>query len=58
MTKLDSEVAAEREMLKSLADAKQQIAAACEQNNIGWTILRPTLIYAEGRDTISRRCLG
>jgi len=51
ITKLDSEIPAEREMLKSLADAEQQIAAACEQNNIGWTILRPTLIYAEGRDT-------
>ena len=51
ITKQDSEVAAEREMLKSLADAEQQIAAACEQHDIGWTILRPTLIYAEGRDT-------
>ena len=50
ITKLDSEVAAEREMLKSLANAEQEIVAACEQNDIGWTILRPTLIYAEGRD--------
>jgi nucleoside-diphosphate-sugar epimerase len=50
LTKLDSEVVAEREMLQSLADAEQKIAAACEQHNIAWTILRPTLIYAEGRD--------
>jgi nucleoside-diphosphate-sugar epimerase len=51
ITKLDSEVAAEREMLRALADAEQKIAGACEQNNVTWTILRPTLIYAEGRDT-------
>jgi nucleoside-diphosphate-sugar epimerase len=51
LTKLDSEVAAEREKLKKLADAEQEIAAACERNNVAWTILRPTLIYAEGRDT-------
>jgi nucleoside-diphosphate-sugar epimerase len=51
ITKLDSEVIAERELLRNLADAEQQIAAACEQNHVAWTILRPTLIYAEGRDT-------
>jgi nucleoside-diphosphate-sugar epimerase len=51
ITKLDSEVVAEREMLKALAEAEQEIAAACERNNVAWTILRPTLIYAEGRDT-------
>jgi nucleoside-diphosphate-sugar epimerase len=51
ITKLDSEIDAERRMLTRLADAEQKIAAACERNNVGWTILRPTLIYAEGRDT-------
>jgi nucleoside-diphosphate-sugar epimerase len=51
MTKLDSEVAAERDMIRRLAEAEQKIAAQCEQHNVGWTILRPTLIYAEGRDT-------
>jgi len=50
VTKLDSEVAVERELLRALAVAEQKIVAACEQNNVGWTILRPTLIYAEGRD--------
>jgi nucleoside-diphosphate-sugar epimerase len=50
ITKLDSEVAAERETLRALADAEREIVAACEQNNVAWTILRPTLIYAEGRD--------
>lgn len=51
ITKLDSEVAEEREMLRTLADAEQEIAAACERHGVAWTILRPTLIYAEGRDT-------
>jgi nucleoside-diphosphate-sugar epimerase len=51
MTKLDSEVAAERDMIRRLIEAEQKIAAQCEQHNVGWTILRPTLIYAEGRDT-------
>jgi len=51
ITKQDTEVAAEREMIKRLAAAEQTIADVCEQHNIGWTILRPTLIYAEGRDT-------
>ena len=50
ITKRDSEILAERETLKKLAEAEQQIAALCEENKIGWTILRPTLIYAEGRD--------
>ena len=38
-------------MIGRLAEAERTIAAACEQHNVGWTILRPTLIYAEGRDT-------
>jgi nucleoside-diphosphate-sugar epimerase len=51
MTKLDSEVTAERDMIRRLVEAELKIAAQCEQHNVGWTILRPTLIYAEGRDT-------
>ncbi len=58
LTKQDTEVAAERETIRKLADAERRIAAACEQHNVAWTILRPTLIYAEGRDTISPRCRG
>lgn len=50
ITKLESEVAAERQMLNHLAAAEQEIIAACEHNKVAWTILRPTLIYAEGRD--------
>lgn len=51
ITKQDTEIEAEREMIARLADAERRIAAACEAHNVGWTILRPTLIYAEGRDT-------
>ena len=51
ITKRDTEIAAERETIGRLAEAERKIAAICEQNNVGWTILRPTLIYAEGRDT-------
>jgi nucleoside-diphosphate-sugar epimerase len=50
ITKLDSEVAAERELLRMLADAEQKIVAACTQAGVDWTILRPTLIYGAGRD--------
>jgi nucleoside-diphosphate-sugar epimerase len=50
LTKMNSEIAAERIMLRDFAEAEQTIIATCEQLNIGWTILRPTLIYAEGRD--------
>jgi nucleoside-diphosphate-sugar epimerase len=51
LTKRDTEIAEERETIRKLAAAEQRIVALCEQNNVGWTILRPTLIYAEGRDT-------
>ncbi len=50
MTKIDSEIAAEREILTRLAEAERRIARDCEISGIGWTILRPTLIYAEGLD--------
>ncbi len=51
LTKQDTKVAEEREMIGQLAEAERRIVAACEQRHVGWTILRPTLIYAEGRDT-------
>ena len=50
ITKFDSEVKAEREMLRDLAAAEQDIVRTCEASRVDWTILRPTLIYAEGRD--------
>jgi len=51
LTKQDTEVASEQETIRKLSDAERRIAASCEQQNVGWTILRPTLIYSEGRDT-------
>lgn len=51
LTKQDTEVAEERETIRNLTDAEQTIARLCEQRQVSWTILRPTLIYAEGRDT-------
>ena len=50
VTKIESEIPAERELLQRLADGEQRLIATCERLGIGWTILRPTLIYAEGRD--------
>ncbi|WP_246660735.1 NAD-dependent epimerase/dehydratase family protein [Tardiphaga sp. vice154] len=50
VTKLESEIASERELLRRLAEGERRLIAACEQRCISWTILRPTLIYAEGRD--------
>ena len=52
MTKRDSEVAEERELLGKLSPRPNTTSpAACERNNVEWTILRPTLIYEAGRDT-------
>ena len=50
LTKLDSEVAEERAGLGRLAEAERTIAETCARHDVAWTILRPTLIYAEGRD--------
>jgi nucleoside-diphosphate-sugar epimerase len=50
MTKMDSEIAGERDAMRRLAEAEETIGKTCEANSIAWTILRPTLIYAEGRD--------
>lgn len=55
VTKIESEIAAERALLQRLADGERRLIAVCERLGIGWTILRPTIIYAEGRDgNISR----
>lgn len=55
VTKIASEIASERELLQRLADGERRLIAVCGRYGIGWTILRPTIIYAEGRDgNISR----
>jgi len=50
VTKMDSEILAERESVWRWGEAEQQLIAACERFGVGWTVLRPTIIYDEGRD--------
>jgi len=55
LTKINSEIPAERAMIKGLAEGERRLILVCEDLGIEWTILRPTIIYAEGRDgNISR----
>jgi len=50
VTKAESEIIAERENVRQWAAAEQQLIVACERLGIQWTVLRPTIIYEEGRD--------
>ncbi|SDJ71267.1 MULTISPECIES: NAD-dependent epimerase/dehydratase family protein [Bradyrhizobium] len=58
VTKIDSEIPAERELLRRYADSERRLADICEQSGIEWTILRPTVIYAEGHDANITRIAG
>ncbi|WP_316235050.1 MULTISPECIES: NAD-dependent epimerase/dehydratase family protein [unclassified Bradyrhizobium] len=49
-TKLDSSDAEERQSIEELVEAERSIMELCERRGATWTILRPTLIYKEGRD--------
>jgi nucleoside-diphosphate-sugar epimerase len=49
-TKLDSSDEAERASITELVDAEHAITDRCEAAKVEWTLLRPTLIYREGRD--------
>ena len=49
-TKLESRDVDEREVAGKLAEAEESIIATCSAKGIPWTILRPTLVYDEGRD--------
>jgi nucleoside-diphosphate-sugar epimerase len=54
-TKESSPDEAERAAARRLAKAEVETQSFCESSGISWTILRPTLTYAEGRDrNISR----
>ena len=54
-TKAASPHAGERQIADRLAQAEAAVISFCQSKDIGWTILRPTLIYAEGQDeNISR----
>jgi nucleoside-diphosphate-sugar epimerase len=50
VTKAESEISAEREHVRLWAEAEQQFILACGRLGIQWTVLRPTIIYDEGRD--------
>ncbi|MBQ8103962.1 MAG: NAD-dependent epimerase/dehydratase family protein [Afipia sp.] len=55
LTKLSSADAQERKQVQMLADSERQAIAECGKHGIAWTVLRPTIIYDEGRDpSISR----
>ena len=49
-SKLTSADPAERELAARLQTAESRLASAASARNIAWTILRPTLIYGDGRD--------
>jgi uncharacterized protein YbjT (DUF2867 family) len=50
VTKPDSLDPAERDVARRLAEGEQQLIAACGHAGATWTVLRPTLIWGEGRD--------
>ena len=49
-TKATSPHPAERAVADKLARSEEALAAFCEPRGMAWTVLRPTLIYAEGQD--------
>lgn len=49
-TKERSPIGAERRIAGLIATGETETSSFCEQHRIAWTILRPTLIYAEGQD--------
>jgi len=50
LTKTQSGDSYEQAVVSKLAAGEQRIEEFCTQAGIAWTILRPTLIYDEGRD--------
>ncbi len=57
-TKAASPDAYEQGMVRRLADGEEAVRAFCAVNGVAWTILRPTLIYAEGQDQNVSRLAG
>lgn len=49
-TKLESSSSYEEKVVQDLIKGEQSIEAWASQQDIGWTILRPTLIYGRGND--------
>jgi nucleoside-diphosphate-sugar epimerase len=50
ITKMNSELAAERDSVRQWAEAEQHLIDTCTKLGVAWTVLRPTIIYDEGRD--------
>ncbi|MFZ0269150.1 SDR family oxidoreductase, partial [Caulobacter sp.] len=57
-TKQDSPEPTERAVAKALAESEAKVEAFCAAHGVAWTILRPTLIYLEGRDSNVSRLAG
>ncbi len=57
-TKAQSSDPAERGVARRLAEAEAEVARLCEAAGATWTVLRPTLVYAEGRDRNVSRLAG
>ena len=57
-TKAESPDPAERRVANRLAQAEAAVIDFCERRRVAWTILRPTLIYDEGRDGNVSRLAG
>ena len=57
-TKVQSPDAHEQGVVRRLAEGEATVRAFCEANGVAWTILRPTLIYAEGQDQNVSRLAG
>ena len=49
-TKASSPEPEERAVARRIAEAEDAFVAACNRHAVAWTLLRPTLIYREGRD--------
>ncbi|MGA9658772.1 MAG: epimerase [Asticcacaulis sp.] len=50
LSKEASAETAEREVVEKLAVGEDRLKRFCTEHGVAWTILRPTLIYDEGRD--------
>jgi nucleoside-diphosphate-sugar epimerase len=57
-TKAASPEPEERRVAERLAEGEARTRAFCDEAGIAWTLFRPTLIYAEGRDQNVSRLAG
>lgn len=50
ISKISSDIPSERDAVRTLAYGEQMLCDECDRHGLNWTVLRPTLVYAEGRD--------